>query len=1301
MAGRWPLLSASVGLLVATPSAPPARALDEPERLRLVGERAFADGLYPLSRRVLERFVAEYPNDPHAGSALFLLGRARFALGDTESALEAFRRAQAAISPAEALEAKFWEAETLFRLRRFTEARAAYDAVVKTDAAAPRAPEALYGLAWSDLELGRPETAIAELRELLARWPDHALVPSATLHLARTLAEQKRFGDALPLLEGFATKYPNHKQLPDAQYLLGWARVKSGDTKAGLADLRAFVAAAPNHELAPAARRMITETITRHGDRSELGAAYKTLMDETPPTPEGLYDAGSIAGRLARPSDQVAAWRRLRKEFPDHPLATRAALDLANAAFKRKDWKDAAAQAQAAAQSGDGGVRAEALLLAGEAEGKLGRYGAAAQAVQAGGGVKGVEGRGRARAAARPATPLALVPPPPELTALIPFAEAPLDKPPVGVRELPLPEGPTDLPPFPPATIVAPWPSKPTAALAQPAPLACVGAFFGVAAAALECGQARIAKGEYDDAAKALEQAARSGEEKDVVLEARYWLGETYWQLGRAESADRLFRQVVQTAPEASAFGLWATHSGGWTALRTGDAIRARDTFAQLLAGAVPAAMDPWARHGLGLASYALGRYDEAVAAWEALRSRGAPGSLARDVGFWLGEALGRVGRYDRAAVELNRFVNGGPHALLDAGWLRLGWWSLTAQRPKESAAAFRTYLTPPTSPAAAPRTGTERDWAEAGLALALLGNDVSAARDAARGLEARRSPLRDALFLRFAKALVDGKKGAEAQAIIQELLGANLTPTLRGWVLLLNGEASRLQGNLDDARTQYDLARRADPTTATGWFAGLRVAQINFELREFAQAARDLAGLVATAPSAEARATALLLQAEAAYHAGTYAAASAAFRRALVEFSGHPLAGAARLGVAWAALRQDKDDEARREFLEFVRRDPRDPQAADALLLAAELALKAPTEWTQAKALLDRIVAEYPNRPRTEFAKLNRAVLLLRTGDLKAAQAELSDWIARAPFGPLLGRAYAALGAALLAGGVPADAAKAFAQAQREGLGALATLGLAASELARGKPDVAKGLFEDARDKGTPAIAHAAEYGLAATAFLGGAHKEFRQPALAELDAAPKGRGAPRLLYVLTGLAVEEKDWAGALGFAKRLASEFPVDEAADDAFESIGAAAAQARAWPVVAEAYSELRSRYPKSPFADAAIVTLAEAQVETGRVDVARRELEKFVTSAPADAKLGRAGLLLAPARAATRDRTGAIDAYARAAKDGRVREWSKTEILSYARLLAEDKRAGEARAVLSELLRRADGDRKSTRLNSSH
>src|SRR5438128_11229608 len=116
MSRRWPFLSASVVLFVATLFAPPARALYEPERLRLVGERTFADGLYPIARRVLERLGADYPKDDRNGDALFLLGRARFALGDTESALDAVRRAHAASPPPGTLQAEVWHPETHARL---------------------------------------------------------------------------------------------------------------------------------------------------------------------------------------------------------------------------------------------------------------------------------------------------------------------------------------------------------------------------------------------------------------------------------------------------------------------------------------------------------------------------------------------------------------------------------------------------------------------------------------------------------------------------------------------------------------------------------------------------------------------------------------------------------------------------------------------------------------------------------------------------------------------------------------------------------------------------------------------------------------------------------------------------------------------------------------------------------------------------------------------------------------------------------------------------------------------------------
>jgi tetratricopeptide (TPR) repeat protein len=144
--------------------------------------------------------------------------------------------------------------------------------------------------------------------------------------------------------------------------------------------LRAFVEAFPRHPQAATARRLITYTLARHGDRGELQEAYRALLAESPPTPEALHEAAQVAGRLGRPRDQEMVWRRLRREFPDHPLSLRAALDLAGAAYKRKDWREVALQAHAATRSEDEAVRAEAWLLAGEAELKLKRFRAAREA---------------------------------------------------------------------------------------------------------------------------------------------------------------------------------------------------------------------------------------------------------------------------------------------------------------------------------------------------------------------------------------------------------------------------------------------------------------------------------------------------------------------------------------------------------------------------------------------------------------------------------------------------------------------------------------------------------------------------------------------------------------------------------------------------------------------------------------------------------------------------------------------------------------------------------------------------------
>lgn len=400
MKRRPQLFSAFVLLLILVP-VPSALAIEEPDRLWLVAEHAYADGLYALARHVLEEFVENHPRDARLGPAILLLGKARLSVGDGEAALEALRRAQnVATSDADREEARFWEAEALFHLKRLAEARALYDLILKRDAASPRAAEALYGFAWSELELGRPEAAVTAFRSFLDAWPEHARASAATFHLAKALVDLKRFNEALPLLADFPTKHPKHKLAPEARYLAALARVGAGDVRRGVADLRAFAEQHPSHPLAPEARRAISDALARQGDREELTEVYRALLAQEPATPEALFDAGAIAGRLGRAADRDAAWRKLRLQFPDHPLARRAALEMGLAAFKRKEWREAASLGHLAAQSPDDGVRAEGWLLAGEADLKQRRFAAAIKAFEAVGTIPEVEATVRYRALA-------------------------------------------------------------------------------------------------------------------------------------------------------------------------------------------------------------------------------------------------------------------------------------------------------------------------------------------------------------------------------------------------------------------------------------------------------------------------------------------------------------------------------------------------------------------------------------------------------------------------------------------------------------------------------------------------------------------------------------------------------------------------------------------------------------------------------------------------------------------------------------------------------------------------------------
>ena len=270
---------------------------------------------------------------------MLLLGRSRLALGEPEKALDAFRRLRAiATLPAQQLEGRFWEAESLYRLKQFAAARAAYDDVLSKDAASQLAPEALYGLGLCELELRRPEPAIKAFRDLLTSWPEHSTAASATFYLAQTLAEQQALCRGRAAADRVRHEVSQKQARPRRAVPARVDAAGDGRARRGCRRAQAFIAAYPGHPQAAAARRKPPRRSPRPARPPSKERAYSQLMQQPSATAESLYDAGVIAGKAGQVQDQQVAWGRLRKEYPNHPLAYQAAYDLAETAFKKKEW---------------------------------------------------------------------------------------------------------------------------------------------------------------------------------------------------------------------------------------------------------------------------------------------------------------------------------------------------------------------------------------------------------------------------------------------------------------------------------------------------------------------------------------------------------------------------------------------------------------------------------------------------------------------------------------------------------------------------------------------------------------------------------------------------------------------------------------------------------------------------------------------------------------------------------------------------------------------------------------------------
>jgi tetratricopeptide (TPR) repeat protein len=880
---------------------------------------------------------------------------------------------------------------------------------------------------------------------------------------------------------------------------------------------------------------------------------------------------------------------------------------------------------------------------------------------------------------------IALTLPPPDLAPLVPLAAPPLDKPPVPLPPVPLPPSPVAMPELPPAPMIGHLGERPVAPLAPPRFLACnpVGSLLGVASELIECGRARFQRGELEEAREVLDKAVQFATDRAQIREARYWLGETLLRLNKPNEVERQMLQVHQDDPRGE-LGLYAAHQLGWISLDLNKPDRALTYFDNLLKIGAPPALISYARHGRGLALYGLKRYPEARDTWVGLLNQSAPRSVAWEGTFWLGDTLGRLGDYPNAVQRLQTFVAGGPQMLIDSGLLRLGWWNRAAGQPLEAVKAYRGLLS------AYPQS-REVVWARAGLVQALLDlDDYPAARDEAKKLEQadRSGALVVPARVSMSRWATEKSRFEEAREINDELLARTLDPVARSYVLVLSAEASRQAGQIGEARDRYQLVRTAPGSPVLGAYAALRMAQMDFDTREFGQARDGARKLQAdTAAPAEIRAAALVLGGEAAYWARDYAQAAALYNAFLSTYPTHPQAPMVSLALGWAELRGGKPDAARQRWTRFAQQAQTDPRAPEALVLAAEQAGRA-GDFAGAQSLLDQVVDRYPSSEYAEVAVLNRAILAVRGGRAADTLPELGRLVQRGAVSPYMGRARATRGAALLATGKPAEAERDFQAAVGLGETGLAHLGLGSASFARQQWDPAAREFAEARDAGAGPVAVAASYGLAAVLFNQRKTAEFKQVATPLVAGPQDPITTPRLLHGLAAVAAEEKRWPEARTLTLRLADQFPKYEGTQAALSGLATAAGQNEEWALSRDMYGKLGERFPGSVTSAGNRLDYAEALLRTGAAAEARRALEPAASAAPPASPRG--SMLLAEAQEATGDRAAALETYTRVAAAAGSPKEKAQGLLGQGRLLVADGKWDEARGRLEQALDAGDG-----------
>ncbi len=322
---------------------------------------------YESALPVLGEIVTRFPASSRYDDALFWRGWALFRMGEYERAVAEYRKVLELRPPSE-LEpnARYAIGDAWYNAGRYAEALSAYRELALAHPADPWLAEAVGGLQWALVQLGRADEAQRAADELLTPSTPAGVRERVRLQQARFLFDLERHAEAVPILQGLAGG-GNPEVAAEALYWLARSLTVLGRTEEAETALNRLLREHPEGAFTPQARlRLAGLQITRGANAEAIRALEPLLARSTPERAEALYLSATAHRSLGDATRTEVELRRLIDEYPGSPLAAQGRLRMAELAMERGNFNIAQNEVNTLLAERTDELAAEAQYLAGE-----------------------------------------------------------------------------------------------------------------------------------------------------------------------------------------------------------------------------------------------------------------------------------------------------------------------------------------------------------------------------------------------------------------------------------------------------------------------------------------------------------------------------------------------------------------------------------------------------------------------------------------------------------------------------------------------------------------------------------------------------------------------------------------------------------------------------------------------------------------------------------------------------------------------------------------------------------------------